>query len=123
MARLFTKAAPAAIGSTPLCGDAPWQPTPLSSISTTTGYTPSSFIGPISAGTPDNAVFFVMSSIALAAGDTFSTLTFYNLPPSGPVGPSQTRNTRIVALLSNNGVIYSSTFTTTLALEAQVMQF
>lgn len=97
--------------------------TAVPAISTTTGYTPSSFIGPISAGTPDNAVFFAMSSIALAAGDTFSTLTFYNLPPSGPVGPAATRGTQIVASLINNGVVYSSTFTTTTALGAQIVLF
>ena len=103
--------------------DLTYSYTAIQAISTTTGYIPSSFIGPISAGTPDNAVFFAMSSIALSAGDTFSTLTFYNLPPSGPVVPAATRGTQIVASLSNNGVIYSSTFTTTTALGAQIVQF
>jgi hypothetical protein len=97
--------------------------TAVPAISTTTGYTPSSFIGPISAGTPDNAVFLAMSSIALAAGDTFSTLTFYNLPPTGPVAPAATRGTQIAAQLTYNGVVYASTFTTTTALGAQVVQF
>ena len=97
--------------------------TAVPAISTTTGYTPSSFIGPITTGVPENAVYVAMSPLSIASGDLLSTLTFYNLPLTAPVPPTQTANTQITTLFSNNGFVYASTMTTTAAYDAQIFRF
>jgi len=97
--------------------------TAVSAISTTTGYTPSIFVGPVSDGNPDSAVFLDLPTFPLAPNDSISTLTFYNVPNTAPISQFSTANSQLTALVNFGGTSYRSTFLTTASGEAQVFRF
>jgi hypothetical protein len=100
--------------------------TPIRVMSTTTGYTQSSFVGPTTVGTPDlNARLTLSAFKQYQPTDSFSTLTFYNLTqiPSIGLDSNATQGTQITCSLRINNVYYQSTLTTTNSAVAQVFRF
>jgi hypothetical protein len=96
--------------------------TPVTAISSFTGYTESSFVGPTSAGTPDPITRAVVSPNLTTPMDAVSTLTFYNLI-GGPITAGQTAGMSITGSLTFNLSTFASTVTTTSATSAQVFRF
>lgn len=97
--------------------------TSVPALTATAGYTPSTFIGPISAGTPDSAVYIDVPTVPLATNDALSTLTFYNVLTTDPIAQSTTANTQISLLLTYGGTYYASTVFTTTSGSAQIFRF
>ena len=96
---------------------------PVFAISSFTGFTESSFVGPVSAGNPDPAVTVEIPNTGLTIlKDPVSTLTFYNVI-NGPITPNETAGMRLQGTVLFNGVNYSSTFLTTNTTSAQVFRF
>ena len=92
-------------------------------LSTSLGYTPSTFAGPIAAGIPDSGVFLDIPNLTMAQTDALSTLTFYNVPLTAPISQISTAGTAVVASLNYGGTSYASTLFTTTSGSAQVFRF
>jgi hypothetical protein len=97
--------------------------TSVPALTATARYTPSTFIGPISAGTPEAAVYIDIPSMPLAPNDALSTLTFYNVLTTDPISQSATADSQISLLLSYGGTFYASTVRTSGSGSAQVFRF
>lgn len=96
---------------------------PVFAISSFTGFTESSFVGPVSAGNPDPAVITEIPNIGLTTlNDSVSTLTFYNLI-GGPITSNETAGMRLQGSVLYGGNNFSSTFLTTNTTSAQVFRF
>lgn len=96
---------------------------PVSAISSFTGFTESSFVGPVFAGNPDPAVITEITNTGLTIlKDPVSTVTFYNLI-GGPITSNETAGMRLQGTVVFGGVNYSSTFLTTNTTSAQVFRF
>jgi hypothetical protein len=92
-------------------------------ISSFTGFTESSFVGPVSAGNPDPAVTTEMPNTGLSLlTDPVSTLTFYNLI-NGPITSNETAGMRLQGTVLYGGNNFSSTFFVTNTTSAQVFSF
>ena len=96
---------------------------PVFAISSFTGFTESSFVGPVSAGNPDPAVTTEMPNTGLSLlTDPVSTLTFYNLI-NGPITSNETAGMRLQGTVLYGGNNFSSTFFVTNTTSAQVFSF
>lgn len=96
---------------------------PVFAISSFTGFTERSFVGPVSAGNPDPSVITEMPSVGLTPiNDPVSTLTFYNVI-GGPITSNETAGMRLQGTVSYGGNNFTSTFVTTNATSAQVFRF
>ena len=72
----------------------------------------STFVGPISIGSPDPTVFAEMNNLNLTAlADPVSTILFCNLLTSVPVATSNAHGNYVKGIVSYGGDTYSSTFT------------
>jgi hypothetical protein len=94
---------------------------PVFAISSFTGFTESTFVGPTSAGNWDSVIARIQDIGLTNTVDPVSTLTFYNVI-NGPITSNQTAGMTIEGTVVFNGVQYSSTFTVTNQTSAQIFR-
>jgi hypothetical protein len=94
---------------------------PVFAISSFTGFTESTFVGPTSAGNWDSVIARIQDIGLTNTVDPVSTLTFYNVI-NGPITSNQTSGMTIEGTVVFNGVQYSSTFTVTNQTSAQIFR-